>query len=235
VLLNARITVGAAAAMLATCIAAVAVGLFNTGKTAEMYLQISANNMNAIVHSNSKANLDKLETSARTIGRERDAISALVERDGVALNTALLPAFNRLSANGDIDALLVFDVNGVPLAQFSDLGKQIDAPVLARLSLGSKKRENGYMRLGDGNVGYGLAFPMLKGRDVVGIGVLAVDLAKTLDGLATKSTPRSFWPSIANRPHLRKMHPHCRFRSWSWKQVRKSSGLKLVVPSWRLP
>jgi methyl-accepting chemotaxis protein len=172
--------------MLAACIAAVTVGLFNTGKTAEMYLQISANNMNAIVHSNSKANLDKLETSARTIGRERDAISALVERDGVALNTALMPAFNRLSANGDIDALLVFDVNGVPLAQFSDVNGQIDAPVLARLSLASKKRESGYMRLGDGSVGYGLAFPMLKGRDVAGIGVLAVDLAETLDGLASK-------------------------------------------------
>ena len=181
--LNVRITIGAAAAMVVACIAAVAVGLFNTANTADMYLRISSGNMNAVVQSHFEASVDKMEAASRTIGREREAIAALVAGDGAALDAALMPVYNRLSANGDIHALLVYDAKGSPAVRFAAMPSADGTPVLALRALESKKRESGYLRLGDGSVGYGFGFPLLQGRDVVGVGILAIDLAETLAAL----------------------------------------------------
>jgi methyl-accepting chemotaxis protein len=169
--------------MVVACIAAVAVGLFNTANTADMYLRISSGNMNAVVQSHFEASLDKMEAASRTIGRERDAIAALVAGDGAAIDAALLPVYNRLSANGDVDALLVYDAEGAPAVRFAKMPPAAGTPVLALRALESNKRESGYLRLGDGSVGYGFGFPLLQGRDVVGVGILAIDLAETLASL----------------------------------------------------
>src|SRR5690606_36227575 len=149
----------------------------------DMYLRISSGNMNAVVQSHFEASVDKMEAASRTIGREREAIAALVAGDGAALDAALMPVYNRLSANGDIHALLVYDAKGSPAVRFAAMPSADGTPVLALRALESKKRESGYLRLGDGSVGYGFGFPLLQGRDVVGVGILAIDLAETLAAL----------------------------------------------------
>jgi hypothetical protein len=92
------------------------------------------------------------------------------------------------------------------------------------------------MRLGDGSVGYGLAFPMLKGRDVVGVGVLAVDLAETLDGLASKINSEVI---LAVAEQTDRIYGKCTrtaaFGVGAGNKCASRRRLKLVVPSWRLP
>lgn len=151
-------------------------------------LSLNARNATAAASSVLHSSEGQLSLHARSIGRDRTAIKALVEGDVATVQESLTPTFNRISAKGEMTDLIVYDANGVQVIALSKAKGQAAAqstPPLVALSIENGRRNYGITTLADGRVAAGYVIPLLKGRDKAGFALLALDLEAHLPAIAT--------------------------------------------------
>ena len=128
-----------------------------------------------------------LADHGRTVARDREALSAIGEGDIDAAIEAFTPTFNRVSASGEITDLIIYDLEGNRLLTMSTADGPVSkaaAPPLALEVAQSGRRDFAIGPIDGERYAASYAFPILKGRDRVAVGVLALDLAAALPDIA---------------------------------------------------
>lgn len=150
-------------------------------------LSLNARNATAAASSVLRSSEGQLSLHARSIGRDRNAIKALVEGDAATVKESVTPTFNRISAKGELTDLIIYDAKGGQIVALSKAGTQTNnraASPLVAISIENGRRNFGITTLSDGRVAAGYVVPLLKGRDKAGFALLALDLEAHLPVIA---------------------------------------------------
>ena len=197
--LSTKITLGVALGLLAMIAVVWAAYQAMTGQQADGFLAIDARNKSLIVQARLQAPYPILEGNARVLTRDRDAIAALAAGETAAIAENVTPTFNRLSAQGHITHMMIFGAQGAPGFEAPALDRQTQMPGIARIALDEKRRAEGLLRTADGTVVTAIAFPLLKGRNPVGVAILGVTADSVLQDLANAVEGFAYMDSAAGR------------------------------------
>ncbi len=124
---------------------------------------------------------------ARTIGRDRGVVAALAEGDTAAVEAGLASTFNRISASGEMSDLLIYDIDGnlqVSISVTQDTAPATP-PSIVQQTLASGRRTFGLSQISDRRYAAAYAFPLLKGREMIAVAVLALDASSSLPDIAS--------------------------------------------------
>ena len=182
-LLRTKIAVGIGAAFIIVTIGLVAAGIVATDRIEAKYLEVTTKNVTSVVNTQLTQTRANFERHARTVGRDRDAVSALKAGDNAAVKDALQSTFNRVLATGEISDMLILDAKGNTVVDYTnDTGE--DLSKIFESVLATKKLEAGFVRFSDSRSGYALGFPLMSGRTNVGVGVVGLDFIGSLPKLS---------------------------------------------------
>ncbi|MCB1774499.1 MAG: methyl-accepting chemotaxis protein [Gammaproteobacteria bacterium] len=123
---------------------------------------------------------DGMEGQTQGLTRNRDALKALKDGDTAALKEATASTFNRVSANGAIDGMLIATMDGQVLVT---TGRSTDAG-LARIVATEKKVLRRIVRDSDGRPALALGFPLYARGKAKGVGVFLLGLEVVADQIA---------------------------------------------------
>lgn len=127
-----------------------------------------------------------LSVHAKTIGRDRAAVAALAARDSRALEDGLTSTFNRISAAGEMSDLLIYDADQVLRLSLSVAGdKAPETPnQVVQEVFETGRRVFAMSQISDTRYAASYAFPLLQGRNKVGVAVVALDVMAALPDIA---------------------------------------------------
>ncbi|MBO9475476.1 methyl-accepting chemotaxis protein [Shimia sp. R10_1] len=208
--LSGRIIAGIVAFTILLTVGAGYSGLTILQKVENGLLSLNARNATAAASSVLQSSEGQLSLHARTIGRDRAAITALIEKDTAKLKESLLSTFNRISAKGEMTDLIIYDAAGREVAALSTAEQQSKtahtSTVVAK-SVETGRRSFGIDTLPDKRVAANYVVPLLKGREKVGFALLALDLEAHLPMIATAlgGTAILARPDSSARLHVQKI------------------------------
>lgn len=173
-------------------------------------LSLNSENASAAIEAVLARSEKTLQTHAKTISRDRDAIAAIVAADAAILEEGLTSTFNRIAGTGEISDMMVFDAEGAQMVAFGS-GQDGPAPTskpdVVTLVLETKKRHFVIERIDENRFAATYAFPLSKGRSMVGVGLLALDVGTSLPSIAESIKGRAIlaefqsasgWTLVAN-------------------------------------
>jgi len=141
----------------------------------------------ALWQGSSDAFRDKLVAETKTLTRNRDLIKALRAGDVQALNEQVKPTFNRLSASGDIDGLLVSDMDGMILAKSDDTEPHSSIGSFMGWVGSEKKVLHEVAQVSEGKPALLVGFPLYARGKAKGVGAFYIGLDKIAIRLAESS------------------------------------------------
>lgn len=132
----------------------------------------------------SNAFRNKMSGETKALTRSRETIKALKKQDTAGLDEAAMPTFRRLNASGDIDGLVISDLNGKVLLNAA--GSSVDSTVTAVLQrVGQdKKLHHDVVRLAENKAGLMVAFPLYSRGKPKGVAAFYINLDKIAASLA---------------------------------------------------
>ena len=139
-----------------------------------------------------KRSEDPMITLGRVISRERSLPDAVLAADAEALHSALIPTFNSRAGVGDISDLAVYSVEGEALYARSLADVPEFTPEAVANTLKTRRSDFSIGQIGEARVGAMYAFPIRKGRKVVGVGFVALDAATALPRIAESTEGLAF-------------------------------------------
>lgn len=127
----------------------------------------------------------RFRANAKQVTRNRDGIAAIVAGDAAAVKEEFNSSFNRISASGELNRMVLRNIDGsmsVALGANAD----VSANVLALMKSAAEQKTTIYGLVDDGDAGasMALAFPIYKGRDIVGAALVARSVAQDLEAFA---------------------------------------------------
>jgi methyl-accepting chemotaxis protein len=125
-----------------------------------------------------------MEAQTQGLTRNREAIKALKEGDAAALGEAVLPTFNRVSAGGAIDGMIIASLEGEVL--FSS-GRSSESSLLKAVGEELKIRRELVLGSG-GEPALALAFPLYSRGKPKGVGMYLLGLSAVTDEIATNAS-----------------------------------------------
>ncbi|MCB1727941.1 MAG: methyl-accepting chemotaxis protein, partial [Gammaproteobacteria bacterium] len=128
----------------------------------------------------SSTRYDAMETETQGLTRSKDALTALKEGDTAALQEAAVPTFNRVSAGGAVDGLMISDLSGKNL--FST-GRQATTGLTQAVAQEQKVRRELVLD-SEGRPALALGFPLYYRGKAKGVGVYLVGLEQVADQIA---------------------------------------------------
>jgi len=141
-----------------------------------------------------------LADHGRAFARDREAMGAIAEGDLDAARTSLNATFNRISAAGEITDLVVYDLEGEVLLAFpegSAPGTAALVPEPVRAAAETGRRTFAIAPIDGTRYAGAYAFPILKGRDRIGVAMLALDLRAALPEIADTIGGRALLAGVA--------------------------------------
>ena len=123
---------------------------------------------------------DSMETETQGLTRNKDALNALKEGDVAALKEAAVPTFNRVSASGAVDGLMISDLSG---KQLLSMGRQATTGLTQTVAQEQKVRRELVLD-GEGRPALALAFPLYYRGKAKGVGVYLVGLEQVAEQIA---------------------------------------------------
>ena len=123
---------------------------------------------------------DSMETETQGLTRNKDALNALKEGDVAALKEAAVPTFNRVSASGAVDGLMISDLSG---KQLLSMGRQATTGLTQAVAQEQKVRRELVLD-GEGRPALALAFPLYYRGKAKGVGVYLVGLEQVAEQIA---------------------------------------------------
>ncbi|WP_272939512.1 methyl-accepting chemotaxis protein, partial [Palleronia aestuarii] len=173
----------ALAAVISGCLGAAAV--FIDLERQDLLLEGNAQKTASIVRSILSRYEPVLEGAALQIGRERDVMRPFVSGDYATATEQLTSTFNRMSGSGEVSHISLYDLSGTPRVSLPAGSAPASFSDVSRESLESRGRASGLAELEPGMSGISIAFPILKGRDVAGIGVVGFAVSKAIEDIAS--------------------------------------------------
>ena len=128
----------------------------------------------------SSTRFETMEGQTAGLTRNRDAIKALKDGNTTALREATIPTFNRISADGVVDGLLISDLAGNVL--FST-GREAQTKLLQKVGQELKVRRE-LVTDSDGKPALALAFPLYSRGKPKGVGLYLMGLGKVADQIS---------------------------------------------------
>ncbi|WP_299927717.1 methyl-accepting chemotaxis protein [uncultured Pelagimonas sp.] len=168
-------------------------------------LSLTSENASAAVEAVLSRSEKTLQTHSKAISRDRGAIAAIVDGDRTSLDELIASTFNRISGSGEISHLIIFDEQGSLFTSFGPASGAEDLetnPAIVASVLETKKRQFDIVRIDANRYAATYAFPLFKGRQTIGVGVLALDVETSLPEIAqaikgqvalSKTTNQSEW------------------------------------------
>jgi methyl-accepting chemotaxis protein len=132
----------------------------------------------------SGARFDSMEAQTQGLTRNREAIKALKEGDAAALGEAVLPTFNRVSAGGAIDGMIIAGLDGKVL--FSS-GRSSETSLLNTVGEELKIRRE-LVSDASGEPALALAFPLYSRGKPKGVGMYLLGLRAVADEIAANAS-----------------------------------------------
>ncbi|MCB1799487.1 MAG: methyl-accepting chemotaxis protein [Gammaproteobacteria bacterium] len=123
---------------------------------------------------------DSMETETQGLTRNKDALNALKEGDVAALKEAAVPTFNRVSASGAVDGLMISDLSG---KQLLSMGRQATTGLTQAVAQEQKVRRELVLD-SEGSPALALAFPLYYRGKAKGVGVYLVGLEQVAEQIA---------------------------------------------------
>ena len=123
---------------------------------------------------------DSMETETQGLTRNKDALNALKEGDVAALKEAAVPTFNRVSASGAVDGLMISDLSGKRLLS---MGRQATTGLTQAVAQEQKVRRELVLD-SEGSPALALAFPLYYRGKAKGVGVYLVGLEQVAEQIA---------------------------------------------------
>jgi methyl-accepting chemotaxis protein len=150
------------------------------GVQKDQRVQTNVSYTEAIWSAVANARFDSMETQIPGMTRNRDAIAALKGGDTAALGEAVTPTFNRISASGIVDGLVIADMEGRVL--FSG-GRSSASPLLRTVAQELKVSRE---LVGDasGEPALALAFPLYSRGKPTGVAIYLLGLQTVADEIA---------------------------------------------------
>ncbi|MCB1802562.1 MAG: methyl-accepting chemotaxis protein [Gammaproteobacteria bacterium] len=153
----------------------------------EQKTQTNISYTQALLSAVSAARFSAMESETQALTRSRDTIKAVKSGDMAALKESVVPTFNRVSANGAIDGLMITDLGGQRL-----LASGRSAPTdLYRAVSADMKVHRGLQLDDEGRPALALGFPLYsRGKPVgvaiylLGADVVANEIAENADAIA---------------------------------------------------
>jgi methyl-accepting chemotaxis protein len=131
----------------------------------------------------SSTRFDSMETQTKGLTRNSDAIKALKNADTVKLQEAAVPTFNRVSAGGAIDGMMITDLQGQVLMS---TGRSTDDR-LAKAVTTEKKVMRRLVRDNAGKPAMALGFPLYYRGKPKGAGIYLLGLESVADQIAANA------------------------------------------------
>lgn len=181
--LSTRVVIGVVAVTAMISVGFLVSGNLIADRTEREFLSLAAHSKEAAARSMIRLSGEAFKRHGRTISRERDAIAALVEGNAGDLRENMSSTFNRLVASGDISHMAIYGADGTQAAGFPEQWPGA-TPALVDATFAEGTISLGMTRLPGGSVGYGYAMPLLKGRDKVGVAIIAMEAGAQLQAIA---------------------------------------------------
>jgi len=131
----------------------------------------------------SSARFETMEAQTAGLTRNRDAIKALKDSDANALREATVPTFNRISADGIVDGLVISDLSGKVL---HSTGRNSRTGLLQIVGQDLKVRRE-LVTDSEGKPALALAFPLYSRGKPKGVGLYLMGLDKVADQIAANT------------------------------------------------
>lgn len=127
----------------------------------------------------------RFRANAKQVTRNRDGIAAIQAGDAAAVKEEFGSSFNRISASGELDRMILRTSNGkmtVTLGENSDVSPN----ALSILQQAAAEKITLYGLVDDGKAGasMALAFPVYKGRDIIGSAMISRSVKQDLQAFA---------------------------------------------------
>jgi len=127
----------------------------------------------------------RFRANAKQVTRNRDGVAALAANDAEAVKEAFSSSFNRISATGELDRMILTGLSGnskVVLGEDQNVTESIQ--VMLDNALTEKSTVYGIVDDGPEGASVALAFPIYKGRDAVGVALISRSVKSDLPELA---------------------------------------------------
>jgi methyl-accepting chemotaxis protein len=127
----------------------------------------------------------RFRTNAKQVTRNRDGVAAIAAGDAVAVEEAFASSFNRISAAGELDRMILKDASGGVSVTLGD-NSQMTASIEALLQAVQTEKTTVYGVVDDGAAGASMAlgFPVYKGRDIVGAALISRSITTDVPEIA---------------------------------------------------
>jgi len=127
----------------------------------------------------------RFRANAKQVTRNRDGIAAIVSGDAAAVNDAFASSFNRISATGELDRMVLQDGSGNLTVVLGDQ-PNLTGNIKALLKNVQAEKTTIYAVVDDGAAGASMAlgFPVYKGRDIVGTALISRSIKTDLPEIA---------------------------------------------------
>ncbi|MEP3049363.1 MAG: methyl-accepting chemotaxis protein [Roseibium sp.] len=174
----------------AFAIACVFSGFIYSGHLTQQQMQqasdvVKANGTRSLVSAVLAQHEQRFRANAKQITRNRDGLAALAGADADAVREEFGSSFNRVSATGELDRMVLRNLDG---STFVILGENQEktSSMNAMLDevLAQKNTLYGIVDDGERGASMGLAFPVYKGRDVTGVAMFTRTIASDLEQIA---------------------------------------------------
>ncbi|MFP1643358.1 methyl-accepting chemotaxis protein [Pontitalea aquivivens] len=130
-----------------------------------------------------------LATHGLTLARDQETIAALARGDTRTAADLLASTFNRIAASGEVSGLRIYDVAGqlavaFPASDSPVPPDPVPVPVPVQKVLSSGQRSFDIALIEAETYAAAYAFPLLNGRERIGVALLSLDVAATLPEIA---------------------------------------------------
>lgn len=122
--------------------------------------------------------LDSLSGETKSLTRSRDTIKALKTKDKAGLNEHAMPTFRRLNAAGDIDGLIISDLQGQILLSSDQGTLNSSVSIFMQRVAGQKKIVSDVVAIQNKKNGLVLGFPLYSRGKIKGVGAYYIGVDK---------------------------------------------------------
>lgn len=127
----------------------------------------------------------RFRANAKQVTRNRDGIAAIASGDTAAVKEEFASSFNRISAAGDLDRMILQDSAGKVSVVLGD-NQEISSSIDSFLNNVQAEKTTLYGVVDDGATGASMAlgFPIYKGRDIIGTALISRSVKADVPGIA---------------------------------------------------
>ncbi|MCL7465351.1 methyl-accepting chemotaxis protein [Phaeovulum sp. NW3] len=155
--------------------------------------------ISAAAHAVMRRSEKTLAAHGLTLARDRETIAALARGDTRAATDLLTSTFNRIAASGEVSGLHIYDVAGQLAVAFPAPDRPappgaIPMPVQKVLDTGQRSFD--ISLIGGETYAAAYAFPLLNGRERIGVALLSLDVAAALPEISAAIAGTALLTSI---------------------------------------